>query len=68
MPIIAGCHEGKHTPKLTEVKCPKCGAELDVFVRMGGSPSETGRIISDETCVCGHVIESGTPLQDLEEV
>lgn len=68
MAILAGCHEGKHTPKLTEVKCPKCGNELEVFVKLGGSPSETGRIISDETCTCGHVIASGTPLQELEEV
>ena len=23
--VIEGCHEGKHTPRLSEVKCPKCG-------------------------------------------
>lgn len=68
MALIDGCHEGKHTPRLVEVRCPKCGEELEVFVKMGGTPSQTGRIISDEPCACGHVIEAGTPIGQLEEV
>lgn len=68
MAIIAGCHEGKHTPQLVEVKCPKCANELEVFVKMGGSPTETGRIISDEICQCGYIIESGTALEELEKI
>lgn len=68
MALIDGCQEGKHTPRLVEVKCPKCGEELEVFVKMGGAISETGRIVSDESCRCGHVIAAGTPLQELEEV
>ena len=23
--LLNGCHEGKHTPRLTEAKYPKCG-------------------------------------------
>ena len=67
MAILDGCHEGKHTPKLVEVKCPKCAEILEVFVRMGGSAKETGRTVSDEKCYCGYVIEGGTPLEALEE-
>ena len=67
MAILDGCHEGKHTPKLLEVLCPKCGNVVEVFVKMGGGPAETGRIIHDETCTCGHVIQSGTPAASLEE-
>lgn len=67
MPIIEGCHEGKHTPRLVEVKCPQCAEIVEVFVKMGGSVSETGRIVSDERCACGYVIEAGTPLDHLEE-
>ena len=26
--LLDGCHEGKHTPKLTEVRCPKCGEKF----------------------------------------
>lgn len=26
--LLDGCHEGKHTPRLSEVKCPKCGHVL----------------------------------------
>ncbi len=68
MALIDGCQEGKHTPCLVEVKCPSCGEELEVFVKMGGAISETGRIVSDEKCPCGHVIAAGTALSELEEV
>ena len=67
MAILDGCHEGKHTPRLVEVLCPKCREVVEVFVKMGGSAAQTGRVISDETCTCGHVIASGTPLETLEE-
>ena len=65
--LLDGCHEGKHTPKLVEVKCPACGEWMDVFVKMGGAPGQTGTLVADETCPCGHVIKSGTYLADLEQ-
>ena len=46
--LLDGCHEGKHTPRLTEVKCPQCGEWVDVFVLMGGRPGQTGTLASDE--------------------
>ncbi len=36
--LIKGCQEGKGTPRLAEVKCPKCGEYVEVFVLMGGRP------------------------------
>ena len=48
--LINGCQEGKRTPRLTELKCPKCGAWVDVFIVMGGRPGQTGTLASDETC------------------
>ena len=30
--VIKGCQEGKATPRLSEVKCPKCGQYVEVFV------------------------------------
>ena len=39
--LINGCQEGKGTPRLTEVKCPKCGEYVEVFVKMGGAIGET---------------------------
>ena len=53
--VIEGCHEGKHTPRLTEVKCPRCGEWVEVFVKMGGAPGQTGTLTADETCECGYV-------------
>ena len=54
--LLDGCHEGKHTPRLTEVKCPNCGEWVEVFVLMGGRPGQTGTLSADETCSCGHVL------------
>jgi len=66
MPEYKGCQEGKATPKLMEVRCPACGAWMEVFIRMGGQVGETGTLCADESCEgCGHVIEAGTPLASL---
>ena len=65
--LLDGCHEGKHTPRLTEVKCPNCGQWADVFIRMGGRPGETGTLVSEETCGCGYVFAAGTYETDYEQ-
>ena len=36
MPIIEGCHEGKHTPKLLDVLCPNCGEEITIELECDG--------------------------------
>ena len=64
--LLDGCHEGKHTPRLTEVKCPNCGEWIEVFVLMGGRPGQTGTLSADETCSCGHVLKTGTYENDYE--
>ena len=65
--LINGCHEGKHTPRLTEVKWPKCGEWVDVFVKMGGAPGQTGTLIADEVCPCGCVLPAGSYASDYED-
>ena len=65
--LINGCHEGKHTPRLMEVKCPQCGEWVDVFVKMGGAPGQTGTLIADETCACGCVLPAGSYASDYED-
>ncbi len=67
MRLINGCQEGKGTPRLTEVKCPKCGGWVEVFVQMGGAIGKTGTLVSDEQCDCGHVLPAGSFAQDYEE-
>ena len=67
MSLLDGCHEGKHTPRLTEVKCPKCGEYVDVFVMMGGKAGVTGTLASDEKCVCGNILPAGSYATDYEE-
>ena len=66
MSLIKGCQEGKGTPRLSEVRCPKCGAWVEVFVLMGGAIGKTGTLASDETCECGHVLPEGSYETDYE--
>ncbi len=65
--LINGCQEGKGTPRLTEVKCPKCGEYVEVFVRMGGPVGKTGTLVGDEKCACGHILPAGSYEKDYEE-
>lgn len=65
--LISGCQEGKATPRLEEVKCPHCGGWVEVFVKMGGAIGETGTLVADEICVCGHVLPAGSYLTDYEQ-
>jgi len=58
--LINGCQEGKGTPRLTEVRCPGCGEYVEVFIKMGGAPGQTGTLVSDETCACGHILPAGS--------
>ena len=67
MALINGCQEGKVTPKLVEVKCPQCGEYVEVFVRMGGRPGQTGTLSAEERCDCGYVFMEGSYLTEYEE-
>ena len=66
MSLLSGCHEGKHTPKLTEVKCPRCGEWVEIFIQLGGKAGQTGTLIHDEKCSCGHILPAGSYETDYE--
>ena len=66
MGVIKGCQEGKGTPRLVEVKCPKCGAWVEIFVKMGGTIGQAGTLVVDETCECGYVLPAGSRKMDYE--
>ena len=65
--VIEGCQDGKHTPRLSEVKCPQCGEWVDVFVIMGGMPGMTGTLYCDEVCSCGHILPAGSYESEYEK-
>jgi len=65
--LINGCQDGKATPRLVEVLCPKCGEIVEVFVKMGGMPGLTGTLVSSEICSCGQILEMGTYLTEFQE-
>ena len=67
MSLLNGCHEGKMTPRLTEVKCPGCGEWVEVFVRLGGRPGETGTLVTEERCDCGCILRAGSYVTDNED-
>ena len=58
--LLDGCQEGKHTPKLVEVPCPRCGAMVELFVRMNGPHGEAGTLVQEERCACGFVFPAGS--------
>ena len=60
MSLISGCQEGKGTPRLVEVKCPKCGEYVEGFVKMGGAIGKTGTLVADELCDCGYLLPAGS--------
>lgn len=64
--LLKGCQEGKGTPKLVDVKCPTCGAWVEVFVKMGGAAGQTGTLAADEVCECGRVLTAGSYASDYE--
>ena len=65
--LLNGCQEGKGTPRLMEVKCPRCGEIVEVFVKMGGAIGQTGTLAADEECECGFVLSAGTYAADYED-
>ena len=66
MRLLNGCHEGKMTPRLTEVKCPQCAQWVEVFVQLGGRPGQTCTLVADEKCDCGYTLTAGSYLTDYE--
>ena len=64
--LLDGCREGKHTPRLSEVKCPQCGRWAEVFVLMDGGPGKTGTLYTSEKCECGFVFPEGSHESDYE--
>ncbi len=64
MTAIRGCQEGKFTPKLMEIRCPKCGEDMEIFVGMRSNVS--GRLMEDAKCdACGYIIPEGTAEDEL---
>ena len=64
--LLNGCQEGKGTPRLAEVRCPKCGEYVEVFIKMGGAIGQTGTLVADEHCDCGHILPAGSYETDYE--
>ena len=60
-----GCQEGKSTPKLQEIKCPKCGADMEIFVSM--QDSQAGTLAEEAKCdKCGYTVAAGTPVSEIK--
>ena len=65
MAVLKGCQEGKATPELREVKCPKCGADMEVFVYL--TDGVAGKVHDETKCdACGYVVAEGTSIADLK--
>ncbi len=54
MAILDGCQEGKKTPVLREISCPKCGETVEIFLK-------DGKTVADAECPgCGNKIPEKT--------
>ena len=51
MGFFSGCTEARNMISIKEVKCPKCSADIEVFVRDGKT---VGDIVCDN---CGYTIK-----------
>jgi hypothetical protein len=40
MSFFSGCQDARNMISIVEIKCPKCGADIEVFVRDGKTVGE----------------------------
>ena len=51
MSVFLGCQDARNRTSIEEMKCPKCGAEIEVFIR-------DGKTVGDSVCEqCGYTIK-----------
>lgn len=51
MGVLSGCQDARNMTSIEEIKCPKCGADVEVFVR-------DGKLVGDSVCEqCGYTIK-----------
>lgn len=43
MSVFSGCQDARNITSIEEIKCPKCGADIEVFVR-------DGKTVGDSVC------------------
>lgn len=55
MGFFSGCMDARSMTSIKEVKCPKCSADIEVFVR-------DGKTVGDSVCDhCGYTIKENQP-------
>ena len=56
MGFFSGCMDARSMTSIKEVKCPKCSADIEVFVR-------DGKTVGDSVCDnCGYMIKENLEL------
>ena len=51
MELLSGCMDARNMISIKEVKCPKCSADIEVFVR-------DGKTVGESVCDnCGYMIK-----------
>ena len=51
MSFFSGCQDARNMISIVEIKCPKCGADIEEFVR-------DGKTVGDSVCdQCGYTIK-----------
>ena len=61
MGFFSGCMDARNMTSIEEVKCPKCSADMEVFVR-------DGKTVGDSVCDnCGYTIKENQIDQDEQD-
>ena len=47
MSFFSGCQDARNMISIVEIKCPKCGADIEVFVR-------DGKTVGDSVCAVSY--------------
>ena len=57
MGFFSGCMDARNMTSIEEVKCPKCSADIEVFVK-------DGKTVGDSVCDnCGYTIKENQIIQ-----
>ena len=55
-----GCHSARNMIRIEELPCPKCGQNMELFIR-------EGLLAVEGRCdFCGNIIAAGTPAEEVE--
>lgn len=54
MNVLSGCHNTRNMIHIKEIECPRCGSEIELFIK------DTFTVTDSKCDECGYTITDGT--------